>query len=647
MAGIVLEINVDDKGTVQVKKFSDETKKAFKEMEEGPKKARGSLDSLREGWIGLTAKITIATAAIYAVKKALSSCIDEAAEAEEIENRLRFALETTGYSWDAAKFAVDEFANSIQANTRFSDDQARQALTDMMTYTQDFTKAQMGAKLAMDVSVRTHQDLITSTRYVGMAMGGNAEAMGRYILELRNLDDRLGSNATMAQKSEYAMKLLQEKFGGSSQADIKTYAGIVDQCKNAWSDFKEALGNEFLPVLKEVFLWMTKTINLIKASGEKDLKRQLDLYKQWLQYGIAQGASPEFIAEYQKKIEEIQTRLGLITEEAREKARKKLATQTKKDVLPVPRMSKEEIEKDILEYNKLIAEAQRLSEAGKMPSWEDSFFSYPARAYDDVRMLNLEFAKTIAEAERLSEAGEMPDWRESLEEIPKGFIEIEGHLYELKDIIESYDVEASERVKDWVKNWKTSAEKASMVGETFAQNMASAWNFNVKNIIKDSKNMGDAVENVFTGMADAFTSAVSKMISDWMLFGSITGEYKEGKGAIGALGGIASSILGGFSLGGGGAGSVLSPQSFVAPTGWQEGGSFWVNRPMPIIVGEGGKKEFVNIVPENKMRNSGSQSITLSFQINVGSVDKAKKFGSELRDEIETIVTKKIEEYSR
>jgi len=39
MAGIVLSIEVDDRGTVKVKQFTDEAKKAFKEMQEGPKAA--------------------------------------------------------------------------------------------------------------------------------------------------------------------------------------------------------------------------------------------------------------------------------------------------------------------------------------------------------------------------------------------------------------------------------------------------------------------------------------------------------------------------------------------------------------------------------------------------------------------------------
>ena len=162
MAGIFISLEVDDKGTVKIKQFSDETKKAFDELKKGPEQTKSGLSALSEGWVGLTAKLTAATAAAYGIEKAFSSFIEQAAEAEQIENRLKFALETTGYQWQYAKSAVDDFAESIMKSTRFSDEQARQALTDMMMYTQDFSKAQMGAKLAMDMSIRTGQDLAGS-----------------------------------------------------------------------------------------------------------------------------------------------------------------------------------------------------------------------------------------------------------------------------------------------------------------------------------------------------------------------------------------------------------------------------------------------------------------------------------------------------
>ena len=88
MAGIILEINVDDKGTVKVKQFADESKKAFKEMTDGPKAAQGPLTDLKEGWMAITAKVAIATAAFYAAKRMIyDNAVQIASATNEIEKQ--------------------------------------------------------------------------------------------------------------------------------------------------------------------------------------------------------------------------------------------------------------------------------------------------------------------------------------------------------------------------------------------------------------------------------------------------------------------------------------------------------------------------------------------------------------------------------
>ncbi|MFB3887623.1 MAG: hypothetical protein ACE144_20585, partial [Thermodesulfobacteriota bacterium] len=131
-------------------------------------------------------------------------------------------------------------------------------------------------------------------------------------------------------------------------------------------------------------------------------------------------------------------------------------------------------------------------------------------------------------------------------------------------------------------------KRAATEGEILAQRFGEAWNFNLKNIISQSESMGDAVKNIFYGIADASSSAVSRMISDWMLFGNVSGKYQTGKGVIGWLGASLGSILPGF----------------------QHGGDFWVNRPTPIMVGEGGRRERVTITPEGQ---AGAGQVTNNY----------------------------------
>jgi hypothetical protein len=343
------------------------TKQAFNELEgqlnktfggatDSAGKAEKAVGGFSNSWAGLTAKIAVATGVIAGVIGTIRSFVNEAAEAEEIENRLRFAVETNGYSWRSAKGAVDEFATSVQNSTRFSDEQARQALTNMMMYTRDFAKAQMGAKLAMDMSIRTGQDLGSTTRYVGMAMNGSVEVLARFIPELRNLDEVLGKDATAAEKAEYALKILQQKFGGTAQADVKTYKGALEQLKNQWSDFGETLGNIVLPTLTKVLGVMTsifKAVNEQMNKGPlKQIEEEIDVIDQAIEK-VKKEAEKGFIIEPHTGVtifkvdEEIQERI-LHLEQLRQNLLEKrgqilaqqrldqerLAEETKKDVLP-------------------------------------------------------------------------------------------------------------------------------------------------------------------------------------------------------------------------------------------------------------------------------------------------------------------------
>ena len=607
MAGITLSIEVDDKGTVKVKQFADESKKAFKEMTEGPKAAQGPLNSLKESWIGLTAKVAAAAATVYGVSRAIASFVNEAAEAEQIENRLRFALETTGYTWQYAKTAVDEFANSIQATTRFSDEQARQALTDLMMYTNDFARAQMGAKLAMDMSVRIGQDLGSISRLIGMAMSGNVEMLGRYIPQLRNLDSVLGSNATMAEKAAYAMKILKEKFGGTAQADLNSYAGTVAQFKNAWSDLKEELGTGFLPVAKSVLQYLT---DIIKAMRERAALQEGGFFGGW---GKAPPGSAYMAAATKAKF-------GI--EEG-------LPEPMKRDIFPEIKMKSEEIEKEVLAFRKLVAEAERLSDLGKMPSWLDSVEQIASPILRDITDLDLNLNKIIGDANRLRELGEMPSWLDSIEQIPKRILPDLNQLnLELNKLIaEAENLSNKGQMPSWIdaleesmgtfrENWRANLNLMQTTWVELGQNISNVWSSNMVNIIRSAGSMTDKIKSFFQSIGDIFLSTISKMITQWLIFGSITGKKEAGGGW--ASGGLWSGILGSIT-------SLFH----------QEGGIF--TRPTVGIIGEGGPEAVIPLKSGKIPIESSEPKVVNNINIWTNDVDSFRRYLMANKDLLEGV----------
>ncbi len=601
MAGITLSIEVDDKGSVKVKQFAEETKKALDEMKRGPAQAQGPLNSLKESWVGLTAKVTAATAAIYAVTKAFSSFVNEAAEAEAIENRLRFALETTGYTWQYAKQAVDEFANSIQATTRFSDEQARQALTDMMMYTQEFSKAQEGAKLAMDMSVRTGRDLTETTRLIGMAMSGNVEMLGRYIPELRNLEARLGENATMAEKAEYAMKILQQKFGGTARADLNTYAGALAQFNNAWSDLKETLGVHLLPRLKEVFEWFKKLIDVANEwagkgkpdtvlsklkSDLKEAERTIGLYEDFLKKaetakpGTIYRLGPEAMQEARERLHMWRDWARYLQEQiAREEKtiKGRIAAETKKDVF-APEKKKEktkEIGEDSLSaWNAIIKKAEEYGEVF-MAQRELAERGW-VKEKDIIEQVREELAKLERTA---NEWGEVTIARQELIEANWKKI-AEEEYWAIKEGIEHAKLLHQAWLEEYTKTseWQTVWEGAI---QSIGQSMQSGFFDLFKGGIKD---ISDWWKGFCNNLVQTFSRAIAQMISNWVIFGNITGQPKEKGGGWGGVLGLITSVIKPFGEGG-------IVQGWKPVRQFQHGGV--VDRPTLGMIGEGGPEAVV------------------------------------------------------
>ena len=621
---IKITLEVDDKGSVKIKDFAGDTNKAIKEQ-------TGSLSALRSGWVGLTAGVAAGAAVFYSVSKALSSFIDEAAEAEQIENRLRYALETTGYSWSAAKSAVDEFATSIQETTRFSDEQARQALTDLMMYTQDFAKAQMGAKVAMDMSIRTGQDLGSTSRLIGMAMSGNVEMLGRYIPELRNLDTILGENATMAQKAEYAMKILNEKFGGTARADMNSYSGQLAQMKNSWSDLKETIGGFLIGPAAAVTNWLNDSIKrfqelmgLMKGKEDNDVlirlrqdlketENAIELLKGPLEKGVPRGPFGRLETLKPEDQRRVLEQIYLLQQEAEyykkqialeeEKNKQTLGAQTKKDVFADAGAGKKQDEiRDatlkavIEEYARVDEENEKwilLEEARKETARENDLESVRIYLEQNQNLLD-EAARTeaaatlqkIADNERLRQEGQ-----EQYLESVRMYLEQEQALRDTAATIEA------ERTKQ---KFQDQANQIQRIG----QDISNIWTSHLSAMRKGTESFGEGFKNIFLDMADYAISQLTKIMMNQLLFSNAAGTYTSGAGLIGKLGGLFGMAQGGYL-----------PSPFIPIQAFASGG--YVNRPTLGMIGEGGEGEY--IIPESKMR--GQTIIYNDYSTKIGRVD--------------------------
>lgn len=225
----------------------------------------------------------------------------------------------------------------------------------------------------------------------------------------------------------------------------------------------------------------------------------------------------------------------------------------------------------LMEFNKILGEAELLSMEGYLPSWLDALEKQMGvitkQTIPDLNQTMKEFYKILAEAEILSNQGKMPSWIDAIEE-QLGVLD--------KTVLEKITLQKE-------------------IWDNFFKSVSDSWSIHVNNIIRGAENMGDALKNIFKGIGDAFISEISRMITQWLVFGSITGKKEIGGNWLtgGLWGGLIGLFKSFFKFNEGGLVAGLRP---IAK--FQYGGV--VDRPTLAIVGEGGEREF--IIPESKMK---------------------------------------------
>jgi len=181
----------------------------------------------------------------------------EAAKQQETFDLLADQVERTGTSWISVRDDVKGLADELQALTRYGDVETAYVLQDLTTYTGDLGQSMEYVMTVYDLAAAKHMDYATSAKYVGMALAGSIEMLGRYIPELRASSGLVDKNATASEKAAVAMELLNTKFGGAAQAQLRNFMGYWIQMKNYMGDLREAIGDLVIPMFEDLFQTIT------------------------------------------------------------------------------------------------------------------------------------------------------------------------------------------------------------------------------------------------------------------------------------------------------------------------------------------------------------------------------------------------------
>ncbi len=200
-------------------------------VSDAAKKSEGALSSLSSK-VSSLAKAFGGLIAGAAVGKFFKDSFDEAAKAEIGMARLGNAVSNAGGDFTALRPEIEATVASVMKMSTATDDDLNEALTRMIAISGDTQGSLKNLTLVTDLAAFKQVDLETAAISVAKAMNGNTTEMNRLGVAGKNATDVL-NNA-------------RASFGGFAATEAKTFGGAIQQIKNQWGEFQEAVGKAIL-----------------------------------------------------------------------------------------------------------------------------------------------------------------------------------------------------------------------------------------------------------------------------------------------------------------------------------------------------------------------------------------------------------------
>jgi hypothetical protein len=200
-------------------------------VSDAAKKSDSALGALSSK-VGTLAKAFGALVGGVAVGKFFKDSLDEAAKAEIGMARLGNAVANAGGDFNSLRPEIEATVASVMKLSTQTDDALNEALTRMIAISGDTQGSLKNLTLVTDLAAFKQVDLETAAISVAKAMNGNTTEMNRLGVAGKNATDVL-NNA-------------RASFGGFAATEAKTFGGAIQQIKNQWGEFQEAVGKAIL-----------------------------------------------------------------------------------------------------------------------------------------------------------------------------------------------------------------------------------------------------------------------------------------------------------------------------------------------------------------------------------------------------------------
>lgn len=208
--------------------------KALKSIDDD---SRRSVDSMNLSWAGFASQLYVVEKAIQPVIHFMTDAVKASIAQEDAVKRLNTAMELQGSFTQKLSSDYQAMADNFQKNTRFADDAILEVMQTLVTIGNvGPTSMERVTKATLDLATATGKDLPAAAALMAKAATGNVESLGK-------LGIKVDENTLKSMKFEEALKLIEQRMGGSAQKDIDSFGGSVAQLGNAWGEVLEGFGD--------------------------------------------------------------------------------------------------------------------------------------------------------------------------------------------------------------------------------------------------------------------------------------------------------------------------------------------------------------------------------------------------------------------
>ncbi|CAB4154085.1 hypothetical protein UFOVP637_19 [uncultured Caudovirales phage] len=217
--------------------------------DKGSKAAQRDIAKLGKNFDAFSKKATKAFglasgAAVAFATKIGVDAVKAAIEDQKSQALLANSLRNTVGATDSAIASVEDYITKQQKLFSVADDQLRPSLAALAAATGSITEAQKLQSVALDIAANKQIDLVTASKLLAKAHGGNIGA-------LKKLYPEISANTVKSKDFASALDVVAKASSGAAAAAADTLAGRLEGLKLAYGEVLETLGYALLPVITE------------------------------------------------------------------------------------------------------------------------------------------------------------------------------------------------------------------------------------------------------------------------------------------------------------------------------------------------------------------------------------------------------------